>query len=173
VDLGHARKPRRHRIFAAFALGGPPSSFFGRRSRATDVAEKTRNISGRPPIRARLLVKGVPMAFGCHLRLRPINSVPLLRTAETRRTVARVVLERARDFELTCFSAAESHLHAHNGADRAATMELGRRIEIALTRRLPDVTGFNTAYVEAVRDESHLYNTCRYILRQDERQPSR
>lgn len=107
--------------------------------------------------------------FGCHLRLRPVNSVPLLRTPETRRTVARVLLERGRDFELTSFSAAESHLHAHNGGDRAATMELGRRVEIALTRRLPDVTGFYPAYVEPVRDESHLYNTCRYILRQDER----
>jgi hypothetical protein len=109
------------------------------------------------------------MTFGCHLRLRPLDSAPLIRTVEARRTLARVVFERGRDFDLTCFSAAESHLHAHNGGSEEQTRELGRRLSISLTRRQPGVIGFYPSYVEPVRDESHLYSTCRYILRQDKR----
>lgn len=76
---------------------------------------------------------------------------------------------RRRDFALTCFSAAESHLHAHNGGTVEETAELGRRLAISLTRRLPAVRSFYPAYVEPIRDEWHLYATCRYILRQDKR----
>jgi hypothetical protein len=107
------------------------------------------------------------MAFGFHISLRPKNSVSLLRTVADRRTVARVVLERGRDFDLTSFSAAASHLHAHNGGDRGQSVELARRIQISLARSMPEIVGFYAPYVEPIQDEKHLYRTFRYILGQD------
>ena len=107
------------------------------------------------------------MALGYHIRLRLVDDGPITRSAEERRTVARVVLEQGRDKDLLGFGLGDNHLHAETAASEPTARELGRRIALSLGHHLPLKVGFTRAYLKPIEDGRHLYNCFRYVLGQD------
>jgi hypothetical protein len=107
-------------------------------------------------------------ALGEHIRCRLRNDGPIAATPERRRVVARIILEKGRDFDLLAFGLADTHLHLAKG-EAGAGGELARRVEIAITRRFGLEVGFERVRIEAVVDIWHLYRVFEYVLRQDRR----
>jgi len=110
-------------------------------------------------------------ALGHHIRLRLINNAVLTSTPRGFRTIAQVVLEKARNHDLLSFGLADNHLHIITGAgcEERAAHELGRRVALSLRRRLTIDARFEKAYVKPILDAAHLRNAFTYPFRQDVR----
>lgn len=109
------------------------------------------------------------MTYASHLMLRPRVDRVIATSEGGRRALADTLLRASRPFPLLVFRAADTHIHLLLACAPPAALECGRRIEIGLTQRLQLQPGFNRAHVQPVRDQRHLTNTFRYILKQEER----
>ncbi|MBN1945294.1 MAG: hypothetical protein JW797_06425 [Bradymonadales bacterium] len=101
-----------------------------------------------------------------HIRIRLANDRVIAPTTEERRLVARLVLAQGQMENLLCFGLADCHLHLEAVCEIQAGLQLARRIELSLFRRLGLNVRFAPAYVEPIRDIRHLANTFDYILGQ-------
>ena len=110
------------------------------------------------------------MTLGYHVRLRLTDDGVIASTPGERRVLARVVIAQGQAHNLLAFGLADNHLHIVVARDDpASTVELARRIELSLGRRLPLSATFQRAYLRPVEDARHLYNAFAYALRQDQR----
>lgn len=105
-------------------------------------------------------------ALAQHLVLRLRDNRVIVPTVADRRYLARAIFERAREYALLAFRAADTHIHLAAACSRLAAGQLARRIEISSTRTLRLAVGFAPAHIEPMRTQRHLRNTFFYILRQ-------
>lgn len=82
--------------------------------------------------------------------------------------MAVVVLQALRPFELLAFRCADTHGHLELLGSERDAREAARRALIATNKALALPVGFVPTHAEAIRDQAHLANTFRYVLRQDE-----
>lgn len=104
-----------------------------------------------------------------HVMMRLRDDRVIAPTIQEQRIVASVVLEKGRHHQLLAFSAADSHLHVEPACDRGAALEMCRRIEGSLKRKLQLEVGFAPAHLKPIQSQRHLAKTFDYILRQDKR----
>lgn len=100
-----------------------------------------------------------------HLTLRLVRDRTLATTDAERRSLVRTLL--AVGGGLVAFGLADNHLHVLAAASVKQSVELGRRIKIAMHRRL--VLGgapFEPTRLRAVEDTQHLGNVLPYVLGQ-------
>lgn len=107
--------------------------------------------------------------FAHHIVLRLRNDQVIAPDLAERRLLARVVLERTRGLEVLCFGLPDNHLHLEVVGSRREGLEIARRIEISLKRRLFLPVGFAPAYAKPILTQFHLRNGFRYILCQGKR----
>ncbi|MBW2735048.1 MAG: hypothetical protein JRH20_21920, partial [Deltaproteobacteria bacterium] len=120
--------------------------------------------------------------LGYHMVCRFKDNRVIAATPEERLQVTRIVLERGRPFRLLVFCLVDSHLHFEVAESFALSMELSRRIEVAITHTLAPPTkrgssqwreeekpiGFAPAFPTAIQTQAHLSKAFEYILRQRE-----
>ncbi len=107
--------------------------------------------------------------FAHHLVMRLRNDQVIAPDLAERRLLARVVLERTRGEEVLCFGLPDNHLHLEHVGPRRRGLEIARRIEISLKRRLSLPVGFASAYAKPIFTQFHLRNGFRYVLCQGQR----
>lgn len=107
--------------------------------------------------------------LGYHLCFRLRNDAVIASTIQERRVLARVVLDQGRGRGLYAFGYPDTHVHLAARVDRAEAGRLLHGVEVSLKRRLGLGTGFVAHDPIPLRDNHHLYNTVRYVLRQGER----
>ena len=107
--------------------------------------------------------------LGYHLRMSPRDGRVLAPTTADQRAFARAVLGAVGACPVLAFRAADSHLHLVAVCSRPAAGKLAWRMARALRSRLRLPTPFDPPHFEPVRDQRHLYNAFRYVLRQDDR----
>ncbi|MBW2733965.1 MAG: hypothetical protein JRH20_16375 [Deltaproteobacteria bacterium] len=117
-------------------------------------------------------------ALGYHMVCRLKNNRVIATTPLDRLTVTRIVLQRGRPFRLLVFRLVDTHLHFEVAEPLHRSMELARRIEVAISNTLyaprqksggdlpVPAVGFAPAFPKEIRDQSHLFNVFDYILRQ-------
>jgi hypothetical protein len=108
------------------------------------------------------------MAIGHHITLRLSDDRVIAPSVAARRTLARVVLERGRDFGLVAFRNADNHPHLVVLCGKEAAYELSRRIEISLHYRLSLDVPFERARVRAIQTQGHLNGAFHYTFRQEQ-----
>lgn len=104
-----------------------------------------------------------------HLRIRRLDGRIIAATPRERRIVANVVLRQAREYDLIAFGVADTHLHIEVACSFIASMQLARRVEIALARALALDVGFRKAESKDIEDGYHLFYAFKYILSQTNR----
>ncbi len=102
-----------------------------------------------------------------HIMIRLSDQRVIAPTAEARCLLARSVLAAGRNFGLLLFRCADSHLHQMAACARHEALELARRIEVSLRKRLALPVPFDRAYVKPVRDQGHARWLVPYILNQE------
>ena len=107
--------------------------------------------------------------IGFHVTLRLADDRPIATTAAALRLVARVVLSQGEQRGLLAFGAADDHIHAMLGADRASAGAFARYVETALRWQLGLPARFERARIRPLHDQRHAYNTLHYVHRQDAR----
>lgn len=107
--------------------------------------------------------------LGHHIRFRLGDDSAIASTIEERRVLARTVLEYGRRFDLYAFGYPDTHVHLAARVDRAGAGRLAHAIEVSLKSRLALTVGFVQYPPRALVDNSHLYNTVKYVLRQVDR----
>lgn len=105
--------------------------------------------------------------IGQHIVLRLEDDRVIAPSPSSRRLLARVVLEEARDYGLLAFRGADTHLHLETVSDRSRAGRLAWRIQVALGWRLSLDVSFAPAHYKAVTDQRHLGNAFFYILGQE------
>lgn len=109
------------------------------------------------------------MALGWHLRLSTKDRRVLVPNVAARRSCLDVLLWQTRALLLLAFAIVDTHVHLQlAGCDRAIAMSAGKRIALALGRRLRVEVGFEAVYLKPIEDQSHMISTFRYILRQEQ-----
>jgi len=108
-------------------------------------------------------------SLGQHIRLRLKDDRVIAATPQERRIVATSVLGLGRSHNLVSYGSGDNHLHMAAGTDERDGMELARRVEISLQKRLHLTVTFVPAYPEPIVDQRHLLNAFRYDLRQCQR----
>ena len=108
-------------------------------------------------------------AMGQHIFIRRRDDRVIAPSTREQRILARTVLSKGKDFGLLAFSVADTHLHLENMGPREESMEMARRIELSLGRKLANDPRFVKASLEDITDQYHLINTFTYILKQDRR----
>jgi hypothetical protein len=107
--------------------------------------------------------------IGFHIRLRLVDDRVLVQTPHERRILAKVVMSKGEPFGLFVFSTPDSHLHLGASCTRSDCGRLAQRISVSLRRRLGIQTRFSRAYIGAMKNAKHLYNSFHYILGQQRR----
>ena len=102
-------------------------------------------------------------ALAHHLMLKLRDKRVIAPTRAARRRLARSVLDRADEFHVVAFRAADNHIHLLALCDRPAAGELARRVELSLRQPSP----FLPAHIKGVGDQDYLYSCFRYILDQE------
>ena len=105
--------------------------------------------------------------FAHHLTMRIVDDRIVCKTTAERRRVARSFLERAEEFRLLAFRAADTHLHALVAIDASAAAEFARRVEISIQHALGPGARFSPVHCTPIVDQRHLNNAFRYILGQE------
>lgn len=113
--------------------------------------------------------KGGMQAIGYHLISKLANGAVIAPTLAERRIVASIVLEQGRRGRVLCFNLPDTHLHLENLAQERESVELMRRIEISISKRLRLGVRFQPVHPEPIRSQSHLFNCFDYILKQQAR----
>jgi hypothetical protein len=108
-------------------------------------------------------------SLGHHIRLRLKDDRVIASTPQERRIVATSVLGLGRRHNLLSYGTGDNHLHVASGTNKHDSMELARRVEISLQKRLRLAVPFVPAYPEPIVDQRHLLNAFRYDLRQSQR----
>ena len=110
------------------------------------------------------------MSLAQHIVLRPADGRPLFNDLDNRRVFTERVALVGESFDVGAWGAGDNHAHVANlHEDVAAAREMARRIESSLTQKLCLADGFAEAKVKPISDQSHLYSSIPYILRQGER----
>lgn len=105
--------------------------------------------------------------IGFHVVLRLQDDRPLMRNEADMRVLARVVLGQGETRGLIAFGAADNHLHAQLATDRATAGAFALYVATSLRWQLALGAPFEPARVRPLTDQSHAYNTFRYVQRQD------
>jgi len=108
----------------------------------------------------------MPVAW--QIILRCTDNRVLLPTVADRRAFVRALGELARPFELVGFGLPDTHGHALTVGTQAQARELGRRIAIGLSRRLPSGACLERPRLQPVVDQRHLANAFWYVHGQEE-----
>lgn len=109
------------------------------------------------------------MALAQHIVIRPTDNRPLFNDIAARRRFTETIVTVGKSFQIAAWGAGDNHGHTLDMEDRPTAGELARRIELSLTRALGLEVGFQTASITPIRDQSHLYSTLPYVIRQHER----
>lgn len=105
------------------------------------------------------------MAVGLHLRLRLRKDLRLANSTAGQRILARTVLARWADRGLLSFRAKGPHLDLLVTCSRPTAGLETRMTEMTLVKRLGLPIGFQRALIEPARDQWHLTNLFRLILK--------
>lgn len=110
------------------------------------------------------------MTLAQHIVIRPADGRPLFNDLDTRRLFTEKVAHVGEPFSVGAWGAGDNHGHVANlDEDRAAATEMARRLESSLTQQLGLTSGFAPVSVKPIADQSHLYSSLPYIMRQGER----
>lgn len=105
-----------------------------------------------------------PIAF--HIVVNLVDRRVIAPSVDSRCTVARVIHRLGPAAKLLAFGFADTHGHIVVASDRATAGRTAHDVETSLRARLCLPVPFAAASIVPVRDQSHLYNTVRYVLRQ-------
>lgn len=109
------------------------------------------------------------MSIGNHVMIRLASGQVLAPTSTQRRKLASIILYQARELGLLAFSVSDNHVHALLVCDHASATEFARRIELSWQALNHFGVPFAHCHIKPIFEQTHLYNTFFYILRQDQR----
>jgi len=108
------------------------------------------------------------VALAWHLMMRLADSRVIARSPRERRVVAHTLFARGEGDGLLAFRVADTHIHSLLTCTRSRAGQFARHAASSLRQQLDLPVAFGTHF-RAVLDQRHLYNTFRYVLRQEER----
>lgn len=104
--------------------------------------------------------------IGFHIRLRLLNNAVIAHNRVERIKVIRAVLERDPGLGLLAAAVPDRHLHMAALGDEPRSVELARRVAIAVFKTLRLTVGFAKAYLKPIFDDDQLRDTFFYVLGQ-------
>ena len=113
------------------------------------------------------MTNDAPLAW--HVILRLVDGRIIAPRADHRRLLTRLVHRHGRGRMLLAFRLVGDHLHVLLACSREEAGKFAHAVEVALRLALRIPVAFEAARIRAVRDQRHLENAFRYILRQERR----